>query len=129
LGSAEFYLLKRLRHKFKQHTWNQWRPEHVKSVELARNAAMFRTLLICAVVSASAVACTSTAPRPDAKTTAATATNPPCRQDTASRIPMRPGECAATPGRTYTDQDMQRTGQTNVGDALQLLDPSITTHH
>jgi hypothetical protein len=42
---------------------------------------------------------------------------------------MRAGECSSAPGRTYSDEDMERTGQTNVGDALQLLDPSITVHH
>jgi hypothetical protein len=87
---------------------------------------MFRTLIICAVVSASAVACSTTAPRQDAKTAAAA---PQCRQDSSSRIPLRPGECSATPGRTYTNEDVERTGQTNVADALQLLDPSITRHH
>jgi hypothetical protein len=85
---------------------------------------MIRSLLICAVVSASAIGCSTTAP----PKTAAAVTRP-CPQDTASRIPLRPGECSSVPGRTYSDKDMERTGQTNVGDALQLLDPSITVHH
>ena len=88
---------------------------------------MIKSLLICAAVAASAVACTTTAPTPTR--TAAATTTQPCNQDTASRIPMRPGECLSAPGRTYSDQDMERTGQTNVGDALQMLDPSITVHH
>jgi hypothetical protein len=86
---------------------------------------MIKSLVLCAAVAASAVACTTTAPT----RTAATPTTQACNQDTASRIPMRPGECSSAPGRTYSDQDIERTGQTNVGDALQLLDPSITTHH
>jgi hypothetical protein len=91
---------------------------------------MFRTLLICAVVSASVIACSSTGPaRPDTTRTATAATARPCPQDTASRIPLRPGECSSSPGRTYSDKDMERTGQTDVGNALQLLDPSITVHH
>jgi hypothetical protein len=90
---------------------------------------MLKTLIICAVASASIMACTSTAqPRPDAKTAAA-ATNRACSQATASRIPVRPGECSATPGRTYSGEDVERTGQTNVGDALQMMDPSISVHH
>jgi hypothetical protein len=90
---------------------------------------MFRTLLICAVVSASVIACSSTVPaRPDSRTAAA-ATARTCPQDTASRIPQRPGECSSTPGRTYSDKDMERTGQTDVGNALQMLDPSISVHH
>ena len=86
---------------------------------------MIKSLLICAVVSASAIACSTTAPT---RTAAATAT-PLCTQDSASRIPMRPGECSSVPGRTYSGQDIERTGQTNVGDALPMLDPSITVHH
>jgi hypothetical protein len=87
---------------------------------------MFKNLLICAVVSASAIACSTTTPgRPDSRTAAAA----PCPQDTASRIPMRPGECSIAPGRTYSNEEVERTGQTNVGDALQMLDPSITVHH
>jgi len=90
---------------------------------------MFRTLLICAVVSASVVGCSATPqPRPDTRAAAA-ATTPPCSVPTASRLPARPDECSATPGRTYSQDDVQRTGQTNVGDALQLLDPSISVHH
>jgi hypothetical protein len=89
---------------------------------------MLKTLIICAVASASIMACTSTAqPRADAKTAAATAR--PCPQATASRIPVQPGECSATPGRTYSNEDGERTGQTNVGDALQMMDPSISVHH
>jgi hypothetical protein len=87
---------------------------------------MIKSILICAVVSASAMGCTTTAPP---RTAAAAAATRPCTQDTASRIPMRPGECSSAPGRTYSDKDVERTGQTNVGDALQLLDPSITVHH
>jgi hypothetical protein len=89
---------------------------------------MFKTLIICAVASASIVACSTAPQRPDAKTAAAT-TNRPCSQETASRIPARPGDCSATPGRTYSNEDVERTGQTNVGEALQMLDPSISVHH
>jgi hypothetical protein len=90
---------------------------------------MLRTLLICAVVSASGLGCSSApASRPD--TPAAAATSPrPCALATASRIPTKPGECSATPGRTYSQTEVQQTGQTNVGDAMRMLDPSITVHH
>jgi hypothetical protein len=87
---------------------------------------MFKNLLICAVVSASVIACSTAAPaRPDSRTAAAA----PCPQNTASRIPMRPGECSSTPGRAYSNEDIERTGQTDVGEALQMLDPSISVHH
>ncbi len=32
-------------------------------------------------------------------------------------------------GRTYSKGDLDRTGEVDVGDALQKLDPSITVHH
>lgn len=86
---------------------------------------MIKTLLICAVVSASAVACSTTAP----PKTASADTTPPCLQDSASRIPRRSGECSGAAGRSYSNQDIERTGHTTVGEALQNLDPSITVHH
>jgi hypothetical protein len=89
---------------------------------------MFRTLLICAVVSASVLGCSTTQPRPDART-AADSTVRPCAMETGSRIPMKPGDCSTAPGRSYTQTDVERTGKFNVGDALPLLDPSITVHH
>lgn len=33
--------------------------------------------------------------------------------------------CAPARGRSYTEDDLDRTGQTNVADALRMLDPSI----
>ncbi len=36
-----------------------------------------------------------------------------------------PPECANAPGRSYTGEDLQNTGQTNVADALRMLDPSV----
>ena len=42
----------------------------------------------------------------------------------ASRLPQR--DCG--PGRTYSQQDLQSTGQTNPAQALQMLDPAITGH-
>jgi hypothetical protein len=90
---------------------------------------MIRTLIICAVVSASALGCSATPqPRPDTRVAADTPVRP-CSVTSASRLPSKPGECSATPGRTYSQEDVQRTGQTNVGDALQMLDPSINVHH
>ena len=90
---------------------------------------MLRTILICAVISASALGCTTTPQRPDAQATAATTRTSLCAAEIGSRIPPRPGECSASPTRTYSDTDIRNTGQVNVGDALQMLDPSITVHH
>ena len=90
---------------------------------------MYRTLLICAVISASILGCTSTQPRPDTQQTALAATTQPCVLETGSRIAPKPGECSASPGRSYSQTDIERTGKVDVADALQLLDPSITVHH
>lgn len=79
---------------------------------------MFKTFLIC--VTLTLAACASTTP---ATRTAATG----CAENsTASRIP---NQCSASPVRTYSQEDVQRTGQTDVANALQMLDPSITVHH
>ena len=43
---------------------------------------------------------------------------------TGSRIPS--SEPCAAYGRAYSDKDIQTTGATTTGDALRLLDPSIT---
>jgi hypothetical protein len=69
---------------------------------------------------------------------AATATNkqravPPldsrsCIRDTGSHIPPPKGQCLPVAGNSYSQKDIQRTGATNVGQALQMLDPSVTVH-
>jgi hypothetical protein len=90
---------------------------------------MIKSLLICAVASASVIACsTAGPPRSENRTAAATPTQP-CVPETASRLPMRTGVCSSAPGRSYSNEDLERTGHTDVADALQMLDPSITVHH
>jgi hypothetical protein len=87
---------------------------------------MIRTVLICALVSASAAGCATPQARTD---TQVAAVNHPCAVQSGSRLPVRPGECNGLAGRSYSQDDMERTGKTNVGDALQLLDPSLSVHH
>lgn len=48
-----------------------------------------------------------------------------CLRDTGSLIPPPKGQCLPVAGRSYGAQDIQRTGATNVGRALQMLDPSV----
>lgn len=48
-----------------------------------------------------------------------------CIRDTGSHIPPPTGQCLPVPGNSYNRQDIQRTGTTNVGEALQRLDPSV----
>jgi hypothetical protein len=59
---------------------------------------------------------------------AAVANDPSCLADTGSRISPAPGKCRGV-GRSYSEQDIDRTGQTSAGNALGLLDSSITVHH
>lgn len=54
--------------------------------------------------------------------------DPNCPQQTGTRIAPRKdkqGRCVLGPGRVYTSDDIARTGETNVADALRKLDPSI----
>lgn len=51
-----------------------------------------------------------------------------CIRDTGSHIPPPKGQCLPVAGSSYNQADIQRTGATNVGQALQMLDPSVTVH-
>lgn len=51
-----------------------------------------------------------------------------CIRDTGSHIPPPKGQCLPVAGNSYDQQDIQRTGATTVGGALQMLDPSVTVH-
>jgi hypothetical protein len=70
--------------------------------------------------------CASTAGNTPAKPVAAA---PPagCVSDTGSRI-AAPGDCAGF-GRSYSQEDIKRTGQPTAGGALGLLDPTVTVSH
>ncbi len=50
-----------------------------------------------------------------------------CVRQTGSRITARDGKprCNGQPGRAYTKEDIDRTGHTNLADALRTLDPAI----
>jgi hypothetical protein len=51
-----------------------------------------------------------------------------CLTATGSRVKVAQPNCEGY-GRTYTGEDIQRTGSPLTGDALALMDPSITVHH
>ncbi|MGH8190898.1 MAG: hypothetical protein ACREP2_05575 [Rhodanobacteraceae bacterium] len=51
-----------------------------------------------------------------------------CIRDTGSHIPPPKGQCLPVAGNSYTQKDIRRTGATNVAQALQMLDPSVTVH-
>ena len=49
-----------------------------------------------------------------------------CIRDTGSLIKAKNGQCLPVAGRSYGQDDIQRTGKTRLGPALQDLDPSIS---
>lgn len=50
-----------------------------------------------------------------------------CIRDTGSLIPAKKGECLPVAGRSYSKQDIDNTGETTLGPALERLDPAITS--
>lgn len=52
-----------------------------------------------------------------------------CLQSTGSLIPPRKGECLPVAGRSYSEQELRRTGAIDTAHALQMLDPSISLGH
>ncbi|BDU20403.1 hypothetical protein [Dyella sp. GSA-30] len=49
-----------------------------------------------------------------------------CIRDTGSLIKAKQGKCLPVAGRSYGQEDIRQTGETQLGPALQKLDPSIT---
>lgn len=89
---------------------------------------MKRIIACClAVASVSVMGCSS-APRATPDWRASQAAADTCLPRSASRIPQD-SACARGPGRAYSQEEIQRTGQQNVADALRMLDPSVTVHH
>lgn len=50
---------------------------------------------------------------------------PNCIRDSGTRIKPRKGECVGIAGRSYSNDDLQRNGAINAGDALRRIDPTI----
>jgi hypothetical protein len=92
---------------------------------------MSGTMRIVGVVVAGLVlfGCAATPQSPNSKPAASTAAikDPNCLTQTGSNIPSGKSNCRGY-GRSYSSDDIERTGQTSAGDALALLDPSITVH-
>lgn len=86
-----------------------------------RIASAVATVLVVA-------ACASTTPNVKPTASAAVANNPACLTQTGSRITGDSSNCMAF-GRSYSRSDIDTTGRMDVGDALQVLDPSVTVHH
>jgi len=82
---------------------------------------------IASLVVLTACAGSNVGAKPDAGTTLVSERNPGCLKDTGSRIPSDGASCSAF-GRSYSSDDINRTGSTTASGALRLLDPSITVH-
>jgi hypothetical protein len=59
-------------------------------------------------------------PKPDKPTVG-------CTQETGSRLPPKKDSCAGV-GRSYSRDDIDRTGAVTAGGALRLMDPSVSGH-
>jgi phenylalanyl-tRNA synthetase alpha subunit len=87
---------------------------------------MLNKLLIGAALALSLAACASTPPSPDAAKSTVARTQPSgCAGTTATSRPDNPQKCAGF-GSVYTKDDMDRTGANTLGDALRLLDPTVS---
>jgi hypothetical protein len=85
-----------------------------------RFAAMTVSLLVMA-------ACTNTGPHAATASVNrnASVAKTTCVTQTASRIPRDPSDCDGF-GRSYSREDIERTGATTAGAALRLMDPGLT---
>lgn len=72
-------------------------------------------------------ACATTSPNAKPQTASVTQ-DPTCLKQTGGRVPARDADCAGY-GRTYSKDDISRTGAATPGEALGLLDPSVTVTH
>jgi hypothetical protein len=53
---------------------------------------------------------------------------PMCVSATGERMPAKSGSCSVY-GRSWSREDLERSGQPDVGQALQQIDPSVTVQH
>jgi hypothetical protein len=81
---------------------------------------------IAAVMILAACTTSGTNMKPTAQTSAAAPAG--CLTSTGSRIPPGDSYCTGL-GSSYSSEDINRTGKTTVGDALPLLDPTVTVRH
>ena len=98
-------------------------------------STLFKPLFL-GVFALTLAACATTAPRAPGADTAAVADSaavpkakavpPDCITATGTRIKRAPNDCTATPGRVFTQDDLDRTGAVSVSEALERLDPRFT---
>jgi hypothetical protein len=88
---------------------------------------MLKPLLTGATLLLTLAACTTVSPTGEVARTAALAPARVCVSATATRLPVKPEDCAGL-GQTYTREDILRTGAHDTGGALQLLDPALRVY-
>lgn len=52
-----------------------------------------------------------------------------CLRSTGSLIPAKEGQCLPVAGRSYSGDEVRRTGVNDTARSLQMLDPSISISH
>jgi hypothetical protein len=52
-----------------------------------------------------------------------------CLRETGSLIRVKKGECLPVTGRSYSVEELRRTGHPDTARALQMLDPSVNVGH
>ena len=84
---------------------------------------------ICLAGAAGFILCGCVTSASNSKQPASTAqvSDPHCLTETGSRISAGKSNCRGF-GRSYSGDDVSKTGQTSAAGALGLLDPSITVH-
>jgi hypothetical protein len=81
----------------------------------------------CVLGSALCAAQIATADEPTGSQPARVTAPRTCAHDTGSNIKLRSTDCSTAPSRSYTHQEIDQTGKTNIAGALRVLDPSVTT--
>jgi hypothetical protein len=71
--------------------------------------------------------CAATSQNSNPKSATAAAKDSNCLTQTGSKIASSKPNCMAF-GRSYSGEDIERTGSTSAGTALAIIDPSITVH-
>ena len=91
---------------------------------------MARNLILGVIVAVAAFGCATTQKSPAdsrvANLKSAASPDEHCVVDTASRIKRSADKpCSATPGTSYTHQELEDTGRFDAADALKQLDPRV----
>jgi hypothetical protein len=86
---------------------------------------MRKLLTLGACLALTVAACAT--PPPTAPVAQASKPATGCVPQTASRLPVKDGECSAF-GASYSKQELDSTGQPFADQSLRMLDPSVTGH-